>query len=115
MTLSQEPSHAPAVKLEGAAHTPGPWIAEPGGGRGAWIKGQTGEWSALACGDTDETAAANARLIEAAPDLLAACQAVNRYALVILSAVDFDQRSHITEVSDAMRQARAAITKAVQS
>jgi len=55
--------------------TPGPWEAESGGGRGAWIKGATGEWAALACGDTDGSADANARLIAAAPDLLdIACQ-----------------------------------------
>lgn len=45
------------------AHTATPWVAEPGAKRGAWIKGATGEWSALACGDTDESAAANAALI----------------------------------------------------
>lgn len=47
--------------------TPGPWVAE-NAGRGGWIKGSTGEWSALACGDAAD---ANARLITAAPDLLA--------------------------------------------
>lgn len=55
--------------------TPGPWIAEEGVGKGAWIKGASEEWSALACGDTHETANANARLIAAAPELLElACQ-----------------------------------------
>lgn len=51
--------------------TPGPWVAEPHAGRGAWVSGSNGEWSALACGNTDATADANARLIAAAPDLLA--------------------------------------------
>jgi len=53
-----------------AAHTPGPWEREKGAGRGAWIKGRSGEWAALACGGNDETAEANARMIAAAPDLL---------------------------------------------
>lgn len=44
-------------------HTPEPWITEPGGGRGAWIKGANGEWAALACGDTDQSASNNARRI----------------------------------------------------
>ena len=58
-----------------AGHTPGPWRAEEGTGRGAWIMGSTGEWSALACGDTDESARANAQLIAAAPDLYEAALA----------------------------------------
>lgn len=57
-----------------STHTPGPWTAEPKAKRGAWIKGSTGEWSALACGDTDASANANARLIAAAPELLAALE-----------------------------------------
>lgn len=46
-----------------AQHTPTPWSAEVGGGRGSWIKGYTGEWTALSCGDTDASAEANARFI----------------------------------------------------
>lgn len=58
-------------------HTPGPWETERGGFRGAWVRGtQTKEWAALACGDTDESAAANAHLIAAAPDMLAALKAI---------------------------------------
>jgi hypothetical protein len=52
------------------------WIAEPGAARGAWIKNaQTGEWTALACGDTDESAARHARMIAATPSTLAALHA----------------------------------------
>ena len=40
-----------------------PWTAEAGGGRGVWIKTATGEWSALACGDTDASAAQHAATI----------------------------------------------------
>lgn len=57
-------------------HTPGPWAAEPMTGRGAWIKAENGTWTALSCGDTDLEAEANARLIAAAPELLAAVKAL---------------------------------------
>lgn len=62
--------------MAATAHTPGPWNAEPMTGRGAWVKGSSGEWAALSCGDTDATAEANARLIAAAPDLLAALKKI---------------------------------------
>lgn len=62
-------------------HTPGPWRAEwvPKGQR-PWVgRIAEGRWAALACGKTDEEAEANARLIAAAPELLAALQAVADY------------------------------------
>lgn len=50
-----------------SAATPRPWIAELAAKRGPWIKGAASdEWTALACGDTDESAADNAALIVAA-------------------------------------------------
>lgn len=55
-----------------SGHTKGPWEAEPMTGRGAWVRGASGEWAALACGDSDLTAEANARLIAASPALLEA-------------------------------------------
>ena len=54
--------------------TPGPWAPEKSGGRGSWIKGSNGEWAALACGDTDERAEANALAIAALPDLIEAAE-----------------------------------------
>ncbi len=56
-------------------HTPtsGPWSIEQPVRRGAWIYGPDG-YVALTCGNTDEEAEANARLIAAAPDLLAALE-----------------------------------------
>lgn len=56
-------------------YTPTPWFAEPKVGRGAWIKGKTGEWTALACGDTDKSAVANAQIIT---------RAVNSYDKMVL-------------------------------
>jgi hypothetical protein len=57
-------------------HTPGPWFAEPGVGRGAWIKNKDGRWAALACGETEEEAKANAQLIMIAPDMLELLEAI---------------------------------------
>jgi len=55
----------------GEKHTPGPWVAEPQVGKGAWVTGSDGQWAALSCGTDDANGAANARLIASAPDLLA--------------------------------------------
>ena len=54
-----------------AAATPGPWTCEQNGKRGAWI-GNSATWAALSCGDTDEEATHNARLIAAAPTIIKA-------------------------------------------
>jgi hypothetical protein len=59
-------------KYEG--HTPGPWRAEQldgaaGPNERPWVRGATG-YAALACGDTQAEAVANARLIADAPKLL---------------------------------------------
>lgn len=69
MTAADKIAEARALIEPLTGHTPGPWAAEPGAKRGAWISGTTGEWSALACGDSDESAARNARLIAASPAL----------------------------------------------
>lgn len=60
-------------------HTKEPWQAEPETGRGAWIKGATGEWSALSCGDNDESGKANARRI---------CAAINATAGIPTEALE---------------------------
>jgi hypothetical protein len=61
-------------------HTLTPWSAEPNGGKGSWIKGASGEWAALSCGDTDASADANAEFIVRAvnvhDDLVAAVKLV---------------------------------------
>jgi hypothetical protein len=44
-------------------HTPLPWEAEEGAARGAWIMGANGEWGALACGETDNSAVENTKFI----------------------------------------------------
>lgn len=74
---------------EGVKHTPGPWAVEEPAARGAWIKGATGEWTALACGDNDQSAAANARLIVQAPAMLEALRDANR---IIADIEDYMKR-----------------------
>ena len=56
------------AKIKAAAEraTPGPWTAEPMVGRGAWISSGENEWTALSCGNTDESARSNAAFIAAA-------------------------------------------------
>lgn len=51
--------------------TPGPWVMEENAhnSRGVWIGKDEETWSALSCGATNEIAAANARLIAAAPEM----------------------------------------------
>lgn len=53
-------------------HTPGPWATYINGGKDGWIANAEGDL--IACAVRDDTMAANARLIAAAPDLLAALQ-----------------------------------------
>lgn len=55
------------------SHTPGPWLIEPKAARGLWLHDSNGEFIALATKRDDAAEEdANARLIAAAPDLLAA-------------------------------------------
>jgi hypothetical protein len=91
-------------------HTPGPWNAEPMTGRGAWVKGSSGEWAALSCGDTDTTAEANARLIAAAPELLEALnKIISRHSELVCSG---DCGFWDVEDEEKMKLARSAIAKA---
>lgn len=73
-----------------SAHTKGPWFiqvdSETGDevvGRKAWIQARPGCPHVLVhadSGDGDENVLANARLIAAAPELLAACQEARQIA-----------------------------------
>lgn len=95
------------------AHTPGPWHSVQNYGMGEPIK-LTNPTSIAMCGSggayvtslgcPPEEMAANARLIAAAPDLLAALEAILPM---------FDNDSPLLTVYDAeIKQARAAIDKA---
>lgn len=81
-------------------HTPGPWIAK---GDNVYEENEPGR-IAKTCGGTDEQAAANARLIAAAPDLLE--------ALKLQKCFQCDESEPDDEVCDACRAKRAAIAKA---
>ena len=68
-------------RTEGAKHTPGPWRVAPAGdySSGVNIDAPTG-YVALVGGDISDPIEADARLISAAPDLLAALEkAVKHY------------------------------------
>jgi hypothetical protein len=91
-------------------HTPGPWIAEPMVGRGAWVKGSNGTWAALSCGDSDLEAEANACLIAAVPDLLDALKEIVAADDTFRATMSPDvEKDPVTRACDA---ARAAIAKA---
>lgn len=106
------------------AHTPGPWIAdaisENGDVRIACVEiplviasahngASIGE---ILAGLSPEIQWANARLISAAPELLAAAEEVYALSLVIESAVrNSDSRNH-ARILAALRVIRAAIVKA---
>ena len=52
------------------------WIAEPSAQKGAWIKdSRTGEWVALSCGNTHESAKRHADMIAAIPAMHKALEA----------------------------------------
>lgn len=80
-------------------HTPGPWEVEPRAGRGAWISGPGEDsWAALALGRDDEIATANAHLIAAAPDMLAALKAtIDNPGHMLAPNVIFDIREAIAK------------------
>jgi hypothetical protein len=93
-------------------HAPGPWRAHDNG---------LGEFSVLACHDTMRVAScsfgqisdpANARLIAAAPDLLAACEALQTATVLLnnhaLAGTDYDS----TVILSALAMAHAAIARA---
>ena len=84
------------------AHTPGPWLVERN-----TVYGYGDNWTTLAqtdlCSGLPEAECrANAALIAAAPDLLAAAQAVLYH----------DERGQGTGYSEAMNALKAAIAKA---
>jgi hypothetical protein len=89
------------------SHTPGPWEQMPGGSHGSlavWNK-DTALVVATAGGITASNALDNARLIAAAPDLLAALEALTAWAETV--PTDYAE-------DDLQRKARAAIAKATQ-
>lgn len=84
-------------------HTPAPWVAT--GYKNTVVNDANGNTLALypAHDSTTETAQANAKLIAAAPELLAACE-------LLLGRLDEDEDRNAKWIGDT---ARAAIAKAL--
>ena len=90
------------------AHTPGPWVADEYPHGDCWqIKyGTHGNWLAEVMIDGDHKgAAADARLIAAAPDMLEACRTALAYCEHLKTSSFAVEPSHAAEL-------RAAILKA---
>jgi len=98
----------------GAKHTPGPWVAEPQIGKGAWVKGSDGQWAALSCGTDDANGAANARLIASAPDLLEALRQLLGNAIVARHQLKNTEDASLvgSALWDTIGQAEKAIARA---
>lgn len=101
-----------------AVHTATPWEAEPNGGRGGWIRGRSGEWSALACGDDNTTAQANASFIVRAVNSHDALVEALKLAQAVLAALISPDAIKTTTVVNAWAQcieaeaaARAALSQ----
>jgi hypothetical protein len=86
-----------------AQHTPGPWGEDDR--KVILLRGAS--WLGFAHWD-DETAIANARLIAAAPELLAAAKLFVAYD----AATDDDHVAMMLNYADALEATRAAIAKA---
>jgi len=97
--LAQEGSKA-------TTHTPGPWYCKPTAGDHDFLIYPEGPGNAIAIvRDFDE---ANARLIAAAPELLAACEVAQDALMAALPHAD-----RIRDILfPALREAQAAIAKA---
>lgn len=87
-----------------AKHTPLPWKVENGAGRGAWIMGADEGWSALVCGNNDETAIANKAFI------LRACN--SHYELLEACRLLIGADGEGMLFSERVNKARLAIAKA---
>lgn len=105
-----------------STHTPGPWVdAKATDKTGGSIVMRGDEWIAVAQDfnqwDRDAERQANARLIAAAPDLLAALQKLADYAEAEARGGDEAVPQHLRcinsgMVAQAVSEARAAIAKA---
>jgi hypothetical protein len=96
-------------------HTPGPWYYRPDG---IVVEGQNAQgynYAIAKCGEsylmTDDEARANARLIAAAPDLLAALTALENRLDTFAANADV-KRLYTDEIYACAAIARAALTRA---
>lgn len=95
-------------------HTPGPWWANIDAATGyRWVVGDPESWiPRIACCPlySEYPVDANARLIAAAPDLLAALE--KTYSLMMAGDVDREPHEEEARKIEAFLAARAAIAKA---
>ena len=97
------------------AHTPGPWFSVKNGAY-KWVESPAHtvcvfyQWNSDGSMSESEDAAANARLISAAPDLLAALDSLLKTFVDDLSECGYDE-DDIND-HDGVKRARAAISKA---
>jgi hypothetical protein len=89
-------------------HTPGPWQISADGQRVLDSDGEGVLATVYGAACADQDGAANARLIAAAPDLLAALQ----NAANVLAALATGQLKSVRPDSPALAKARVAISKA---
>lgn len=89
---------------ETAKHTPGPWLASPEDNGYEWGV-DAGEWGICICADSpgDGSAKANANLIAAAPDLLAALKQI------MLDIPDVVRREGLLYIYVALSKARGEL------
>ena len=90
-------------------HTQGPWTTYIKGGADGWIAAADG--NLIACAIRDENMQSNARLIAAAPDLLAALE---RLAAQIVESVIYDEarKGQDPQLLADVEAAKIAIAKA---
>ena len=112
VTGAIERGEAQAITEQRAAHTPGPWIR---GARLLDVCAGASVVATVACASshpaTEEQAHANARLIAAAPDLLAALEGIINLHGKACNGLPFSE-NEIQEWTNAHYVARAAIRKA---
>jgi hypothetical protein len=93
-------------------HTQGPWTTYIKGGADGWIAAADG--NLIACAVRNESMQANARLIAAAPDLLAALDAVieDLEGNIDCGVDGGATREWLEDATNRLNAARAAIAKA---
>lgn len=93
-------------------HTPGPWTADDGEGYSGWrIRSQAGTLIAEVVGDS-YASDCNARLIAAAPDLLAALKSAVEDGIVTSSSAADGGAAQYSKQAQVADQIRAAIAAA---
>jgi hypothetical protein len=107
--MSKAPVTDPLAKpVEAASFTPGPWKCGPFQNRESEISASLWKSFAVVFGNSDpdlnNQGKANARLIAAAPDLLAACQTAKKALAHVAS--EFGLEAEVKQLEDAIKKAR---------